>query len=62
VFDPTFGLPSAGELVMRGVGKIGSAATGYKKRRAKRRAQQEVQEALEAFCAVQDCPATGSRK
>jgi hypothetical protein len=61
-FDPTYGLPSVGELLMGGVGKIGSAAAGYKKRRAKRRARQEVADALAEFCAVHDCAPADSRK
>jgi hypothetical protein len=59
-FDLTYGLPSVGELLMGGVGKIRSAAVGYKHRRAQRRARQEVTDALAAFCAVHDCPATDS--
>jgi hypothetical protein len=55
-FDPTFGLPSIQELVGRGVGKIGSAAVNYKRRRAQRRAQREVDDALAAFCGAQPCP------
>jgi len=60
-FDPTFGLPSAGELLMNGIGKIGSAAVDYKRRRARRRARKEVDGALAAFCAVRECstPDTG---
>jgi hypothetical protein len=61
-FDPTYGLPSVGELLMGGVGKIGSAAAGYKQRRAKRRARQEVADALAQFCAVHDCAPADSRK
>ena len=55
-FDPTFGLPSVGELFGRGVDKIRSAAVGYKRRRAERRARKEVDEALAAFCVVHECP------
>jgi hypothetical protein len=51
--DPTLGLPSVGELLIGGLGKIRSAARG----RAKRRAKQEVADALAAFCAVHPCPA-----
>jgi hypothetical protein len=51
--DPTLGLPSVGELVLGGVDKLRSAARG----RARRRAKQEVADALAAFCAVHDCPA-----
>lgn len=55
-FDPTWGLPSAGQLMMGGIGKLGSAISGYKKRRAKGRARKEVSDALAEFCAVQACP------
>jgi hypothetical protein len=55
-FDPTWGLPSAGELLMGGIGKIGSAVGGYKRKRAKGRARKEVDDALAAFCAVHECP------
>ena len=60
-FDPTFGLPSVGELVMGGIENIGSAAVRYKRRRAERRARTEVDGALAAFCAVRECstPDTG---
>ncbi len=61
-FDSTFGLPSVGELVAGGIGKIRSAAVGYKHRRAKRRARKDVEEALETFCAVHECPPTDIRK
>ena len=54
-FDPTFGLPSVGELLMDGVEKIGSAVVDYKRRRAERRARKEVDDALAAFCAVHEC-------
>jgi len=59
--DPTFGLPSAGQLLMNGIEKVGSAAVDYKRRRAKRRARKEVDGALAAFCAVRECstPDTG---
>jgi hypothetical protein len=56
-FDPTWGLPSAGELLMGGVAKVGSAVSNYKQKRAKRRARREVDDALAAFCAVHECPA-----
>lgn len=59
-FDPTWGLPSAGELLMRGIGKIGSAAFG--RGRAERVARKEVQEALAAFCAVHECPMPTTHK
>jgi hypothetical protein len=55
-FDPTYGLPSVGELLMGGVQKIGSAVVDYKRRRAERRARKEVDDALAAFCAVHECP------
>jgi hypothetical protein len=60
--DPTFGLPSAGELLMTSIGKIGSAAVDYKRRRANRRARKEVDGALAAFCAVRECPTPDSGK
>jgi hypothetical protein len=56
-FDPTYGLPSAGELMMGGVQKIVSATANYKRRRAERRARKGVDEAIAAFCAVNDCQA-----
>lgn len=56
-FDPTFGLPSVGELLMDGVDKIRSAAVDYKRRRAGRRARREVDDSIAAFCAVRECPA-----
>jgi hypothetical protein len=58
-FDPTWGLPSAGELLVSGIGKLASAAVDYKHHRAQRRARKEVQDALAAFCAVHACPAAG---
>ena len=61
-FDPTYGLPSVGELVVGGIGKIKSAAVNYKQRRTKRRAKKEVEEALEAFCAAHECPAPDAGK
>ena len=64
-FDPTFGLPSVGELLMDGVEKIRSAVVDYKRRRAERRARKEVDDALAAFCAVHECslptPASNAR-
>jgi hypothetical protein len=56
-FDPTWGLPSAGELMMGGIGKVRSAVSGYRKRRAKGKARKEVDDALAEFCAVYTCPA-----
>jgi hypothetical protein len=55
-FDPTFGLPSVGELLMSGIERIRSAAVEYKRGRAERRARQEVDDALAAFCAAHECP------
>jgi len=54
-FDPTFGLPSVGELLMNGIEHIRSAAVNHKHRRAERRARKEVDGALAAFCAVREC-------
>ena len=54
-FDPTFGLPSAGELLMTGIENVRSAAVHYKRRRAGRRARKEVDAAVAAFCAVREC-------
>ena len=50
-FDPTYGLPSVGELLMTGIEK----AVDYKRRRAVRRARKEVDDALAAFCATREC-------
>lgn len=61
-FDPTLGLPSVGELLVGGIGKIRSAAVGYKHRRAKRRARQDVDDALMAFCAVHGCAEPDTRQ
>ncbi|MEO5819462.1 MAG: hypothetical protein ABIT71_03090 [Vicinamibacteraceae bacterium] len=55
-FDLTWGLPSVGELVGSGIGKLRSAAVGYQRRRTKRKARKEVDDALAAFCAVHECP------
>jgi hypothetical protein len=60
--DLTFGLPSAGELLMGGIEKVRSAAVNYKRGRAERRARKEVEDALAAFCAVHTCPAPGASK
>ena len=54
-FDPTFGLPSVGELLLNGIENIRSAAVDYKRRRAERRARKEVDGAVAAFCAVREC-------
>jgi len=54
-FDPTYGLPSVGELLMGGIGKIHSAVVTYKRSRAERRARKEVADALAAFCATRSC-------
>ena len=59
--DPTWGVPSAGELMMGGIQKLGSAVGSYKRGRAKRRARKEVEDALAAFCAEHDCQ-TAARK
>jgi hypothetical protein len=56
-FDPTWGLPTAGELIAGGIGKIGSAVGGYRKHRAQRKARKEVQDAMAAYCAVHTCTA-----
>lgn len=57
-FDPTYGLPSVAELLMRGIHK----AVDYKRSRAERRAREEVAAAFAAFCAIQDCsPPTSSK-
>ena len=50
-FDPTYGLPSVGELLMTGIEK----AADYKRRRAQRRARKEVDDALAAFCVIREC-------
>jgi hypothetical protein len=61
-FDPTWGLPSAGELMMSGVGKLGTAVGDYRRGRAKRRARKEVDDALADFCAERGCtPPAASR-
>jgi hypothetical protein len=54
-FDPTWGLPSAGELMMGGIDKLRSAVVEHKRGRTQRRARKEVAEALAAFCAVHEC-------
>lgn len=54
-FDPTFGLPSVGELLMDGIENFRLAAVHYKRRHAERRARKEVDDALAAFCAVREC-------
>lgn len=61
-FDPTFGLPSVGELLMDGIEGIRSASVNYKHRRAERRARKEVDGAVAAFCAVRECPAPDTGK
>jgi len=55
-FDLTYGLPSAGELLMRGIGKIQSGIVSYKRSRAERRARKEVEDALAAFFAYNSVP------
>jgi hypothetical protein len=61
-FDPTYGLPSAGELLVGAIEKVHFSLVNYKHRRAERRAKQEVAEALAAFCAVHSCPAPRAPK
>jgi hypothetical protein len=61
-FDPTFGLPSVGELLMDGIENVRSAAVHYKRRRAERRARKEVDDALAAFCAIRECSTPQARK
>ncbi len=61
-FDPTFGLPSVGELLMNGIEGVRSAAVDYKHRRAERRARKEVNGALAAFCAARQCAAPDTSK
>ena len=60
-FDPTFGLPSAGELMIGGIDKLRSAVSGYRKRRAQGKARKEVTDALAEFCAAHPCPATTTK-
>ena len=55
-FDLTYGLPSAGELLMRGIGKIQSSIVNYRRGRAERRARKEVEDALAAFFAYNSVP------
>jgi hypothetical protein len=54
-FDPTFGLPSLGELFMGGIEKIRTTAVQYKRGRAERRARKKVDDDLAAFCAASKC-------
>ena len=61
-FDPTFGLPSVGELMMGGVEKIRSAVVNAKRGRAERRARREVEDALASFCATRGCPTSTTSK
>jgi hypothetical protein len=61
-FDLTWGLPSAGQLAMMGIGKIQTAVVNYKRGRAERRARKEVEDALSVFCATHECPAPTSEK
>jgi len=58
-FDPTFGLPSLGELLLDGIEHVRSSAVAYKRRRAERRARNEVDGALAAFCALRECSTPG---
>jgi hypothetical protein len=55
-FDLTWGLPSAGELLASGIGKIRSSIVNYKRGRAERRARKEVEDALAAFFAYSNVP------
>jgi hypothetical protein len=61
-FDPTYGLPSAGELLMNGIGSIKSAVVSYRRGRAERQARKEVEDALAAFCTVHECPTAATNK
>lgn len=54
-FDPTFGLPSLGELFMGGIQKVGSSVAKYKRGRAERHARRTVDDELAAFCAANRC-------
>jgi len=54
-FDPTYGLPSVGELLMNGVEKIRSSVVEHKRSRAQRRARKEVEDGLAEFCATHGC-------
>lgn len=57
-FDPTYGLPSVAELLMRGIEK----AVDYKRSRAERLAKEEAAAAFAAFCAIRNCsPPTSSK-
>ena len=55
-FDLTYGLPSAGELLINGIGKIRSTIVNYKRGRAERRARKEVEEAIATFFAYNNVP------
>jgi len=61
-FDPTYGIPSAGELLMNGIRSIKSAVVNYRRGRAERRARKEVEDALADFCAVHGCPTPAVEK
>jgi hypothetical protein len=61
-FDPTFGLPSVGELLMTGIEKVRSAAVNHKRRRGERRARKEVDDALATFCGVRECSTPDTSK
>ena len=60
--DPTFGLPSVGEVMMGGIEKIRSAVVNYRRGRAERGARKEVDDALAAFCAARGCPRVTTNK
>ena len=47
---------------MGGIEKIRSAAVGYERGRAQRKARKEVEEALAAFCAMHECPVPAPRR
>jgi hypothetical protein len=61
-FDPTYGLPSVGDLMMDGIDKIRNAVVNYRRGRAERRARKEVDDALAAYCAAGGCPPSTTRK
>jgi hypothetical protein len=61
-FDPTFGLPSVGELLMTGIERVRSAAVKHKRRRAEHRARKEVDDVLATFCGVRECSTPDTSK
>jgi hypothetical protein len=54
-FDPTFGLPSVGELFMGGIETIRSSVVQAKRGHAERRARKKVDDELAAFYAANPC-------